>query len=87
VTEAIDPRYSRFWHTIAFAGAHPDVSQGSKLVVSKREGDGTWLLGTRHPGVMPVETDQGEGRPSRWNTLCALRVLKWSSQQTGAELH
>jgi len=27
--------------------------------------------------VMPVETDEGEGRPSRWNTLRALRVLRW----------
>ena len=28
---------------------------------------------------MPVETDEGEGRPSRWNTLRALRVLNWYS--------
>ena len=49
------------------------------LVVSKREGDGRWLLENRYPGVMPVETDEGEGRPSRWNTLRALRVLDWSS--------
>jgi hypothetical protein len=30
---------------------------------------------------MPVETDEGEGRPSRWNTLRALRVLDWYSAQ------
>jgi len=29
---------------------------------------------------MPVETDEGEGRPSRWNTLRALRVLRWHEQ-------
>jgi len=28
---------------------------------------------------MPVEMDEGEGRPSRWNTLRALRVLTWHS--------
>jgi hypothetical protein len=28
---------------------------------------------------MPVETGEGEGRPSRWNTLRALRVLNWYS--------
>jgi hypothetical protein len=28
-------------------------------------------------GKMPVE--KGEGRPSRWNTLRALRVLSWYS--------
>jgi len=32
-----------------------------------------------HPGTMAVELDQGEGQPSRWNTLRALRVLNWYS--------
>ena len=63
------------------AGAAPDerVAEAIELVVSKRELDGRWLLDTRYPGVMPVETDEGQGRPSRWNTLRALRVLNWSS--------
>jgi hypothetical protein len=26
---------------------------------------------------MPVEIDEGEGRPNRWITLRALRVLHW----------
>jgi hypothetical protein len=26
---------------------------------------------------MPVEIEAGEGQPSRWNTLRALRVLDW----------
>jgi hypothetical protein len=35
-----------------------------------------WLL--RLLGLdPPVETDEGEGQPSRWNTLSALRVLRW----------
>jgi hypothetical protein len=33
----------------------------------------------QYPGKMPVETDEAEGRPSRWNTLRALRVLDWYS--------
>ena len=41
--------------------------------------DGRWPLENRHPGTMPVELDEGEGRPSRWNTLRALRVLDWYS--------
>ena len=63
------------------AGAAPDerVAEAIELVVSKREVDGRWLLDTRYPGVMPVETDEAQGRPSRWNTLRALRVLNWSS--------
>ena len=61
------------------AGATPDarVAEAIALVASKRDGDGRWPLETRYPGVMPVETDEGEGRPSRWNTLRALRVLRW----------
>ena len=61
------------------AGVTPDdrMAEAIELVASKRDGDGRWLLETRYPGVMPVETDEGEGRPSRWNTLRALRVLRW----------
>jgi hypothetical protein len=53
------------------------MAEAIELVASKRDGDGRWLLETRYPGVMPIETDEGEGRPSRWNTLRALRVLRW----------
>ncbi len=55
------------------------VTEAIDLVVSKRDADGRWLLDTQYPGVMPVEMDEGEGKPSRWNTLRALRVLKWYS--------
>jgi hypothetical protein len=63
------------------AGVTPDerVAEAIELVASKRDGDGRWTLETRHPGVMPVEIDDGEGRPSRWSTLRALRVLNWYS--------
>ena len=63
-------------------GVKPDerVAEAIDLVASKRDGDGRWPLETRYPGVMPVELDDGEGRPSRWNTLRALRVLRWSER-------
>jgi hypothetical protein len=63
------------------AGVTPDerVAEAIDLVASRRDGDGRWPLETRYPGVMPVELDEGEGRPSRWNTLRALRVLDWYS--------
>jgi len=51
------------------------VAEAINLVASKCDSDGVWPLDVRYPGVMPVETDQGEGLPSRWNTLRALRVL------------
>jgi hypothetical protein len=63
------------------AGVAPDerVAEAIDLVVSKRDDDSRWPLETQYPGKMPVETDEGEGRPSRWNTLRALRVLDWYS--------
>jgi hypothetical protein len=63
------------------AGVVPDerVTEAVDLVLSKRDRDGRWPLEIRHPGEMPVETDDGEGRPSRWNTLRALRVVAWYS--------
>jgi hypothetical protein len=53
------------------------LAEGVELVESKRDADGRWPLETRHAGRMPIETDEGEGQPSRWNTLRALRVLRW----------
>jgi hypothetical protein len=63
------------------AGAVPDerVVEAIELVASKRDGDGRWLLELRYPGEMLVEIEEGEGRPSKWNTLRALRVLHWYS--------
>lgn len=64
------------------AGVAPDarLAEAIALVASKRDRDGRWPLETRYPGAMPVEIDAGEGRPSRWNTLRALRVLRWYEQ-------
>jgi hypothetical protein len=63
------------------AGAAPDerMAEAIALVESRRHENGRWPLEVRYPGVMPVEMDEGEGRPSRWNTLRALRVLNWYS--------
>jgi hypothetical protein len=63
------------------ASAKPDkrVAEAIELVESERNGDGRWPLENQHPGTMAVEVDEGEGRPSRWNTLRALRVLNWYS--------
>jgi hypothetical protein len=68
------------------AGAEPDarVEEAIALVASNRGEDGRWPLEVRYPGRMPVEIDDGEGRPSRWNTLRALRVLRWHRAGTPA---
>lgn len=63
------------------ADVRPDarMAEAIELVKSKRDNDGRWRLEVRHPGEMPVEMDESEGQPSRWNTLRALRVLDWYS--------
>lgn len=63
------------------AGVTPDerVDEAIELVESKRDRDGRWPLEVQYPGKMPVEMDEDEGRPSRWITLRALRVLDWYS--------
>jgi len=69
------------------AGVTPDkrVAEAIALVASKGDGQGRWPLETRYSGVMPVEIDEGECRPSRWNTLRALRVLRWYERADSRE--
>jgi hypothetical protein len=64
------------------AGRAPDerAAEAVELVASKRDRDGRWPLDIMYPGRMPVELDESAGRPSRWNTLRAMRVLRWYAQ-------
>jgi hypothetical protein len=61
------------------AGEAPDarVNEAIDLLRSRRQPDGTWLLENTHPGKVHFALEDGDGRPSRWNTLRALRVLAW----------
>jgi hypothetical protein len=45
-----------------------------KMLLGKRRKDGTWPLQAKHPGKTHFEMEK-PGKPSRWNTLRALRVL------------
>ncbi len=92
--KVVDPVFTRFsfpprWHhdvlrTLDYfraAGAAYDdrLMDPVALVLSKRGGDGRWVLQSRHPGKTFFEMEQ-VGRPSRWNTLRALRILDWFEQ-------
>jgi hypothetical protein len=55
------------------------VEEAIKLVKSKRDPDGKWTLEVWYAGEMPVDMGESVGLPSKWNTLRALRVLKWHS--------
>jgi hypothetical protein len=48
-----------------------------EVVRSKQQPDGSWLLENTHPGKVHFALEDGDGQPSRWNTLRALRVLRW----------
>jgi hypothetical protein len=61
------------------AGAPPDsrMDEAISLLGSKQQPDGVWLLENTHPGKVHFELEDGDNRPSRWNTLRARRVLRW----------
>lgn len=89
--EVVDTRYARFsfpprWHYDVLRGlSHlaavdaprdPAAAEAVELVRTKRLADGRWPLRQRWPGRTWFELEQ-VGEPSRWNTLRALRVLRW----------
>ena len=41
-----------------------------------------WLLENPHPGDEHFDMEPGDGQPSRWITLRALRVLRWSGRSS-----
>jgi hypothetical protein len=65
------------------ATADPRTQEGVELVHSKRQSDGTWWLENTHRGAVHFVMEDGDGRPSRWNTLRALRVLNWTEGDRG----
>lgn len=46
-----------------------------EIILTKRTKEGQWKLPSKHPGQTHFEMEQA-GKPSRWNTLRALRILK-----------
>ena len=61
------------------AGVAPDerCAEAIDLVEAKRAEDGRWPLENPHTGLVYFDVDEGEGKPSHWNTLRAMRVLDW----------
>jgi len=63
----------------------PRLAEAIDLVRSRRGDDGRWPVDWTPPGRVWFEIDEGEGNPSRWVTLRAMRVLKWWEEQTSRE--
>ena len=53
------------------------LAEAADRVRDKQQPDGTWLQENTHPGLIHSELEDGDGAPSRWNTLRALRALRW----------
>jgi hypothetical protein len=90
--EVIDERWLRFsfptfWHYdvlrgldyLRNAGVKPDgrVREAIETVIERRHQNGRWPLNFLHSERIPLEMETDVGRASRWNTLRALRILRW----------
>ena len=90
--EVIDKRWLRFsypmfWHYdvlrgldyLRNAGIKPDsrIGEAIQIVIERRHQNGRWPLNLLHPEKIALEMETGVGSASRWNTLRALRVLRW----------
>jgi hypothetical protein len=62
-----------YWRGFAY---DPRLDGALGLLIAKRR-KGTWTLQNKHPGRTWFDMET-PGRPSRWNTLRALRVLQWA---------
>ncbi|MGC2246947.1 MAG: hypothetical protein WA609_10130 [Terriglobales bacterium] len=93
--EVIDKRWLRFsfptfWHYdvlrgldyLRHAGVKPDsrVREAIEVVIERRHQNGRWPLNLCHPEYVPLRMETEVGRASRWNTLRALRVLRWYNE-------
>lgn len=90
--EVVDPKWTLFsfptrWHYDVLRGLDylrsadvaPDerCAEAIDLVETKRGEGGRWPLQDPHPGQVHFEMEEGAGKPSRWNTIRAMRVLDW----------
>jgi hypothetical protein len=95
--KVIDKRWLRFtfpmfWHYdvlrgldyLRNAGIKPDsrVRDAIKIVTERRHQNGRWPLNLLHLEHIPLEMETDVGGASRWNTLRALRVLRWYNNST-----
>jgi hypothetical protein len=95
--EVIDKRWLRFsfptfWHYdvlrgldyLRNAGIKPDsrVREAIEIVMERRHQNGRWPLNRFHPEFIPLKMETDVGSASRWNTLRALRVLRWYNNST-----
>jgi hypothetical protein len=79
--------YPTFWHYdvlraldyLREAAIKPDdrVREAIEVVIKRRHQNGRWPLNFLHPEQIPIKMETEVARASRWNSLRALRVLRW----------
>jgi hypothetical protein len=89
--EIVKPEFTRFhfpprWHydvvraleyfRAANARRDPRLEEAIELVEARKRADGRWHLPRGYPGKVFFEMEE-TGRASRWNTMRAMRVLRW----------
>ena len=56
------------------------IEDAVRIIKSKHQPNGRWLLDHAYDESLPFTLDESVGEPSRWNTLRALRALRWHGQ-------
>ena len=97
--EVVDKRWLRFsyptyWHYDILRGldylrtadvkADGRVREAVEIVAARRHQNGRWPLNLLHPEFVPLEMETAVGSASHWNTLRALRVLRWYESTMGS---
>lgn len=83
---AFPPRYHydilRALDYFRATGLKPDprIGDAMRILENKRQPDGRWLLDRAYDEALPIPFPETPGQPSRWNTLRALRVLRWHNE-------
>ena len=95
--EVIDERWLQFsfptfWHYDVLRGldylrnaaTKPDIRirEAIEIVIKRRHQNGRWPLNLLHREYIPLKMETDVGSASRWNTLRALRVLRWYTDAT-----
>ena len=55
----------------------PRISEAVHLIEGRKQADGRWLLDRAYDEALGLPLSEKVGEPSRWNTLRAMRVLRW----------
>jgi hypothetical protein len=69
------------------SGVRPDprMSDAVRLIESRRQADGRWLLERSYDESLAFPFDESVGQASRWITLRAMRVLRWHTERSRRE--